>query len=138
MPKYYNEDNNPINYTNCGTTHQDVYAKKLDTTTNTYKIYIKETIAIYDKIQEASIGTTLQELIAKYGTEEQLITEINTTEMPFLDTTEVPESKIQKEIFKQEIQEKIKKLNDEIKKQQEKLEKPEPEKAEIIKDEKPK
>lgn len=128
MPKYYNEENNPVNYTNCGTTHQDVYAKKLDTTTNTYKIYIKETIAIYDKIQEASIGTTLQELIAKYGTEEQLITEITTTELPYLDTRDIPEQKIQKDIFKKEIQEKINKLNEELKKQQEKLENPEPEK----------
>lgn len=138
MPKFYNEDNNPVVYTNCGTTHQDVYARKLDTTNNTYKIYIKETIAIYDKIQEASIGTTLQELIAKYGTEEQLITEINTTELPYLDTTSIPTEKINKEIFRTEIQEKIKKLNEEIKNQQEKLENQEIKKEEIKQDEKPK
>lgn len=133
MAKYYNEDNNPIIYTNNGTTLQDVYARKLDNTTNTYKIYIQETINTYDKIQEASIGTTLQELIKKYGTEKELITEINATEMPYLDTSEIPQTKINKEIFKQEIQEKIKKLNEEIQKEKNKLENPE--KKEEIKNE---
>lgn len=74
-------------------------------------------------------------MIAKYGGETEYINEINQQELSYLDTTKIPNDIITRINLQEEVEEKIRKLNFEIKKEQEKLDKQVTEKAEINKNE---
>lgn len=118
MPKCYNQDNNISNHTKSGEKTQPQYKKKLNPQTNKYDIYIEKIINIYDEIQEASIGTTLTEMIQKYNGDELLVTETinkNKTNI-YLDTTDIKTNIIEKENDRHINAEKIKKLNQELEK----------------------
>lgn len=127
----HNEYNNISGFTNPGSELENVYKKKYDSTAGTWKVYIDETINTYDKIQEASVGTTLQEMIAKYGGETEYLNEINQQELSYLDTTTIPADTITRINLKNDIEEKIRKLNNEIEKEKEKLETKQEPKKEI-------
>lgn len=138
MPICYNQDNNISSPTKSGEKTQPQYKKKLNPQTNKYDIYIEKIINIYDEIQEASIGTTLTEMIQKYNGDELLVTETinkNKTNI-YLDTTKIKTNIIEKENERHENINKIEKLKKQLEKEQQEFFNKYKEKNEQKKDEK--
>lgn len=107
MPKIYNQwDNNTI-ITKSGDKYQTIYAKSKNKETQEWEIYEKDIINIYEEIQEASEGSSLKEMIEKYGNPE-------IKEMTYADTSEIPTNKIEKYELKTSNENKINELKNKI------------------------
>lgn len=93
VPKFNTQWNHKQIITTSGDKFQTIYGRKRNHNTETWEIYIKDTIPIYEEIQEASEGASLKEMILKYG-ENEIIS--RQKEWQGLDTTQVPIHKLEK------------------------------------------
>lgn len=104
MPKLNNQYTNNKISTNAGNRYKVIYAKKLNEHTNEWEPYEKDIINQYELIQEASENCSLTEIIEKYNPQG-------------LDTTKIPNNKIEKMNLKETNKIKIKELTENAKKQ---------------------
>lgn len=121
--KFYTQYDNISIPTNSGNEIIEIKEKRTNPITGEITFEITGKRNIYQEIQEASIGASLEEQIQKLLDED---TEI--TEQQYLDTTSIPEHFTEREELKNNNFEKIKKLEEELKKAKEKLEENENEK----------
>lgn len=115
--KFYTQYNNISIPTNAGNEIIEIKEKRTNPITGEITFVITGKRNIYQEIQEASIGASLEEQIQKLLNED---TEI--TEHQYLDTTTIPEYFTEREELKNTNFEKIKKLEEELKKAKEKIE----------------
>lgn len=114
--KFYTQYDNISVPTNAGTEIIEIKERRTNPITKeiTFKITGKRNI--YQEIQEASIGASLEEQIQKLLNED---TEI--TEQQYLDTTSIPEHFTEREELKNNNFEKIQKLEKELQEAKNKL-----------------
>lgn len=126
ITRFHNQYNNISKPTNAGNEIIEIIEKRTNPITG--EITFKKTGErnIYQEIQEASIGASLEEQIKKL-----LAEEIEQNEMQYIDTTSIPNNFIEKEELKNNNYEKIIKLEKELKEAKEKLQENENEKKQI-------
>lgn len=90
--KFHTQYNNKITPTNAGQEETTEYQRIQNEHTKEWKLKAIGKRNIYNEIQEAGIGTSLKEMIIKYQNDE--IDEIGTNQNNYIDTTTLPENKI--------------------------------------------
>jgi hypothetical protein len=90
MRKIYSEYNNVSVPSESGTSEYGVYERFVNKDTGEVSLRLVKKMDRYSDIQEAAIGTTLQELIAKYESGE--IVDFNFRQGQYLDLSKLPSS----------------------------------------------
>lgn len=88
--KVYTEHDNVSVPSESGKAEYDVYERFVDNKTGEVSLRVVKTLNRYDEIQEAGVGTTLQELIDKYESGE--VVDFNFRQGQYLDLSELPSS----------------------------------------------
>lgn len=114
--KFYTQYNNISIPTNAGTEIIEIKEKRTNPITGEITFETTGKRNIYQEIQEASIGASLEEQIQKLLNED-----IEITEHQYLDTTTIPEHFIEREELKNKNFEKIQKLEKELQEAKDKL-----------------
>lgn len=117
---------NKIIYSNAGSRYNQEYEENWDKENEKWIIKIKEEWDQYQDIQVAAEGASLQELIKRYTNgeiEDEKFNFYKTKEIwTALDTTKIPESIIEKENLKKELETTMQKLKETETKQKKKIE----------------
>lgn len=90
MRKIYSEYNNVSDSSVAGDSLYNVYERVINKNTGEVSLRVSKVLDLYNEIQEAGIGTTLQELIDKYESGE--VVDFNFRQGQYLDLSELPSS----------------------------------------------
>ncbi|UZQ29490.1 MAG: hypothetical protein OHM56_10000 [Spiroplasma phoeniceum] len=93
MRKIYSEYNNVSDSSVSGDSLYNVYERVVNKNTGEVSLIVNKVLDLYNEIQEAGIGTTLQELIDKYESGE--FVDFNFRQGQYLDLSELPSSAVE-------------------------------------------
>lgn len=93
MRKIYKEFENVSVPTESGKAEYKVYERIINKDTGEVSLRVSKVANMYNEIQEAGVGTTLNEMIDKYGTGE--IVNLNFREGSYVDLSQLPSSAIE-------------------------------------------
>lgn len=114
--KFHTQYNNKRTPTNSGEEETTEYQRTQNEHTKEWKLKEIGKRNIYNEIQEAGIGTSLKEMIIKYQNNE--IDEIGTNQKNYIDTTKLPENKIDFEEHIKNLEQQINETKNKIKEQE--------------------
>lgn len=90
MRKIYSEYNNVSDSSVAGDSLYNVYERVVNKSNGEVSLRVSKVLDLYNEIQEAGVGTTLQELIDKYESGE--VVDFNFRQGQYLDLSELPSS----------------------------------------------
>lgn len=90
MRKIYSEYNNVSDSSVTGDSLYNVYERVVNKNNGEVSLRISKVLDLYNEIQEAGVGTTLQELIDKYESGE--VVDFNFRQGQYLNLSELPSS----------------------------------------------
>lgn len=90
MRKIYSEYNNVSDSSVVGDSLYNVYERVVNKNNGEVSLRVSKVLDLYNEIQEAGVGTTLQELIDKYESGE--VVDFNFRQGQYLDLSELPSS----------------------------------------------
>lgn len=90
MRKIYSEYNNVSDSSVAGDSLYNVYERVVNKNNGEVSLRVSKVLDLYNEIQEAGVGTTLQELIDKYESGE--VVDFNFRQGQYLDLSELPNS----------------------------------------------
>lgn len=90
MRKIYKEFENVSVPSESGKAEYKIYKRVINKDTGEVSLQISKVANMYNEIQEAGVGTTLNEMIDKYGTGE--IVNLNFREGSYVDLSQLPSS----------------------------------------------
>lgn len=90
MRKIYSEYNNVSDSSVAGDSLYNVYERVVNKNNGEVSLRVSKVLDLYNEIQEAGVGTTLQELIDKYESGE--VVDFNFRQGQYLDLSELPSS----------------------------------------------
>lgn len=114
--KFHTQYNNKRTPTNAGKEEFEEYQRIQNEHTKEWTLKAIGKRNIYNEIQEAGIGTSLKEMIIKYQNDE--IDEIGTNQNNYIDTTTLPENKIDFEEHIRNLEQQINETKNKIKEQE--------------------
>lgn len=92
MRKIYSEFDNVSVSSECGTSEYGVYERVVNKNSGEVSLRLVKKLDLYSEIQEAGVGITLNEIIAKYESGE--VMDFNFRQGQYLDLSEFPSSAI--------------------------------------------
>lgn len=116
--KFHTQYNNKITPTNAGKEEITEYQRIQNEHTKEWKLKPIGKRNIYNEIQEAGIGTSLKEMITKYQNDE--IDQLGNNQNNYIDTTTIPENKIDFEEHIKNLEKQINETKNKIKEQEQK------------------
>lgn len=93
MRKIYSEYNNVSDSSIAGDSLYNVYERVVNKNNGEVSLRVSKVLDLYNEIQEAGVGTTLQELIDKYESGE--VVDFNFRQGQYLDLSVLPSSAIE-------------------------------------------
>lgn len=114
--KFHTQYNNKRTPTNAGQEETIEYQRIQNEHTKEWKLKEIGKRNIYNEIQEAGIGTSLKEIITKYQNDE--IDQLGNNQKNYIDTTTLPENKIDFEEHIRNLEQQINETKNKIKEQE--------------------